>query len=212
MASDHPCDFPLEKGTRWIYEGSAEWTVNVSTVERSTQVHWATTVVDSACDTDKCLALVRGFPDELAWYQPGQEPHLGILVCKQNKLYHLDAANDEEAHELFRHLQMDTKAAFSDNDLLLDLPLSVGKMWSQDPPRDDHMYCWYVESMEEQSLPMAAASGKARKDVYAVRYSTNPDHQVMEFAPGIGITRFIYVHHGTVASADVHLVTIEQVK
>jgi len=40
-------------------------------------------------------------------------------------------------------------------------------------------------------------------------YRSNPDHTFIEFAPSIGITGYVYGHHGTVASADVTLVALK---
>jgi hypothetical protein len=212
VASDHTCGFPLEKGTQWIYEGSAAWTVNVNTVEKSTHVRWSTVVEDSICSSESCLALVRGFPNELAWYEPNQKSHLSILVCKQGKMYHLLSSDDEKAQEIFRHLQGDSSAVFSEHDLILDLPLRAGKIWGQDPRRDDQLYCWHVESLTERKLAVANKIGNSLRKVYEISYRTMPDHQVLEFAPGIGIIRYVYVHHGTVASTDVHLVAIKHSK
>ena len=41
---------------------------------------------------------------------------------------------------------------------------------------------------------------------FLLSFRTRPDHTIIEFVPGIGITRYVYVHHGTVAEADVKLI------
>jgi hypothetical protein len=33
-------------------------------------------------------------------------------------------------------------------------------------------------------------------------YRTLPDHQVIGFVPGLGVTAYRYAHHGTVARAE----------
>lgn len=38
-------------------------------------------------------------------------------------------------------------------------------------------------------------------------FRTNPDHQILEFTPGTGITAYVYSHHGTLAGVDVKLVS-----
>jgi hypothetical protein len=47
-------------------------------------------------------------------------------------------------------------------------------------------------------------SGKVNQ--YQLVYRTLPDHQIIEFAPNIGITRYTYVHHGTVSETDLKLI------
>ena len=41
---------------------------------------------------------------------------------------------------------------------------------------------------------------------WQIVYRSLPDHQIMEIAEGLGIVRYVYEHHGTVASVDARLV------
>ena len=43
---------------------------------------------------------------------------------------------------------------------------------------------------------------------YRVAYRTIPGHVLIYFVPGLGITRYVYDHHGTPASTDVRLIAI----
>jgi hypothetical protein len=45
---------------------------------------------------------------------------------------------------------------------------------------------------------------------FKLSYRTNPEHEIVHFVPTIGITKFTYVHHGTVSEADVRLIEFHQ--
>ncbi|MFZ4775826.1 MAG: hypothetical protein ACOYM3_10700 [Terrimicrobiaceae bacterium] len=40
----------------------------------------------------------------------------------------------------------------------------------------------------------------------SIAYRTTPDHQILDFVPGIGIVGFHYVHHGTLSETDLGLI------
>jgi hypothetical protein len=44
------------------------------------------------------------------------------------------------------------------------------------------------------------------RSAYVLGYRTLPDEETLTLVPGIGITSFAYVHHGTIVEANVHLV------
>jgi hypothetical protein len=35
-----------------------------------------------------------------------------------------------------------------------------------------------------------------------------PDHHFLDIVPGLGITRYLYGHHGTVAESEVKLISV----
>jgi hypothetical protein len=92
----------------------------------------------------------------------------------------------------------------------LVLPLAKGKEWAGDTERADHWYRWYVESESQERLRIKGSSLESPTRTWRIAYRTLPDHQIMEIAEGLGITQFVYQHHGTVQSVDVRLVSIEQ--
>lgn len=50
----------------------------------------------------------------------------------------------------------------------------------------------------------------AGRDTVTVEYRSLPDYQAIDLVPGVGITRFVYVHHGTVAETDVRLRSVRR--
>jgi hypothetical protein len=67
------------------------------------------------------------------------------------------------------------------------------------------MYGWWVESAGPVTLNVAGASSTKRR-AYVLSFRSLPDEETITLIPSIGITSFAYLHHGTVAEADVHLI------
>ena len=94
------CPIPLERGTQWTYEGRVEWTESGSGKVKSVQVRWVSEVVDLVGSSGVRAAVVRGFPDELAWYEPGQSPGFCVLLSASNRVYRLRADGQNQARAL----------------------------------------------------------------------------------------------------------------
>lgn len=84
-------------------------------------------------------------------------------------------------------------------------PLKVGMKWGEDPecPRDDNMYCWYVEKMEDVTVPAATF-----KNCFKIVYYTCPDDSAEWYYPGVGIVKYEYRHHGTITNETRELIKI----
>jgi len=197
--------FPMEKGTTWVYEGTVKWTLENSNQVETKQIRWTTEITESFKYPEIRVAVLRGFPSDLAWYEEGKAPGTSLLIESDNCFYYLQAKSEQEALRLARGLSSITDDLPQGAELLLDLPLRVGKRYDQFGERDDNMYCWYVES---KSLTIPHIEGINMQEAitsYRLIYRSNPDHEIMDFVPGLGIVRYIYEHHGTVAFADVRL-------
>jgi hypothetical protein len=207
-----PCPIPLEKGTRWTYEGKVETTLLGSAKVYSTNISWVMEVVDSMENTNARAAVISGTPDELAWYEPGQVPGYSVLLNFSNHVYRFPAKTLQQASSLMLEMANEPGKFFpkaEDVDDWFALPLAKDKRWGGDLQREDGWYCWRVEDEHLSKLRIKGCADKHAFPIYTLAYRTNPDHQVLDIAPGLGITRFIYVHHGTVASADVRLVAFK---
>jgi hypothetical protein len=200
---------PLEKGTRWIYEGKVKWTPSEGGAAKSSRIRWVTEVLEAFTSSNIVSAVVRGFPDELTWYEPGQIPGFCVLLDVGDKLYRMSAPGRDQAKALALKLSRNHKELPANAEELLDLPLVVGHKWGQDkddPPRSDTWYCWCVERVRARTLNVKGTPLKGPSKVYQLAYRTCPEHLIFEIAPGLGVVRYIYDHHGTVASVDLHLV------
>jgi hypothetical protein len=186
-------DFPAVVGAVWEYQVAVEWTLPNSNQVRKANVIWQTKVVTVRRNSVTTVVVLRGFPTDLCWYEPDRTPTLTVLTIRPEGLY-LNTPDPQP----------------SDANALADATLlhaPVGeRVLGPDPhvgdclggtPRPDRLYCWHVE----RQIQVRGRTG------WAVAYRTNPDHQVIEFVPGLGVSAFEFVHHGTVASAHARLVS-----
>ncbi len=201
--------FPLATGTQWVYEGTVKWT-EVGGPVKTKRLRWITTVVSVQSNQNACVALVRGFPDQLAWYDETNEPALSVFVVRSNRVYQICSCAETEPRTLAASLTADPQALPEQAEALLDLPLLPNKSYGGDTDREDHWYCWHVTGQERRRLKIRGADPNHARQVFSVAYRTCPDHQIMEWADGVGLLRYTYEHHGTVASADVRLVEFRQ--
>lgn len=188
-------------GASWTYTGWRQWTAQGSPPD-SGAVEWTTTVLATRAVPAGRVLLVRGFVSELAWSVPTTRPRLSLLTCLNGRLLRVAFIADSAAHYRFDHW---TDADADRGELLLEQPLVEGRVFGQDPPRQDDLYGWAVERLK---TPPAVAPGCGRPgpDGYRLTMRTMPDHEVMEWRAGVGITAYTYGHHGTPAAAEVRLV------
>lgn len=198
---------PLEKGMRWEYEGKVEWTVMNSTKVLSTNIYWVMDVVDVMERGAVRASVIRGLPDELAWYEPNRKPGFSVLLSLTNHVYRIPAKSEQDGQNLARRLTHEPFQLPSSAKEWLVFPLAKGKRWAGDTDREDNNYCWYVQGKKTKNLRVDGYPAKHPATVWTLIYRTNPDHQIVDLAEGLGITRYLFVHHGTVASADVRLVS-----
>ena len=155
------------------------------------------------------IAIIKGHPGDLAWYEDGKDRGDYIIGRKGLTKYYLlhgkkmsDLLNKSKLAEL-------TDDTFGDDNLFLDLPLLPGKKYG-DPEqvaRPDNAYSWFVESARRVSLNATKGLSPHPTVIeYELRFHTNPDHEVIKFVDGVGITGFKYVHHGTVSETDLRLI------
>jgi hypothetical protein len=198
---------PLEKGMRWEYEGKVEWTVMNSTKVLSTNINWVMEVVDVKERGAIRASVVHGLPDELAWYEPNRMPGFSVLLSVTNHVYRISASSEKDGETLARRFTREAYKLPSSAEEWLAFPLAKGKRWARDTDRVDNNYCWHVQGKKMKHLQISGYPAKHPAAVWTLIYRTNPDHQIVDFVEGLGITRYVFAHHGTVASADVRLVS-----
>jgi hypothetical protein len=177
--------FPLATGATWTYEGTVTWAgPDGEPIEK--QVTWPMQVVETIDRGQWVGFVIKGFPGDLPWSEGEAQPGDWLIVREDGRRYYLSRATPELI-AAFRAGQPGTPAA---DDLFLETPLVDGQRICHG---DDTRYCWDV----------AAATGGA----FTLAYRTLPDHTMIEFLPGKGITAYTYGHHGTLSDVDVRLVT-----
>lgn len=193
-----PAYFPLAKGAYWVYEGLVRWQAGTQVLEQP--ITWTMEVRDVVERGPVTGYLLRGHPADLAWYTPGKRAGDYVIVQVDNRYYLAEA-------EIWPRLMDETDQLFGlveEGQLFLAAPLQPGQVFGEADQitRLDRSYCWVVQHKESVQL----AAVEERVIQYRLMFRTRPDHQVVEFAPGVGITRYVYGHHGTVSDVDVRLV------
>ena len=193
--------FPMTRGTYWVYRGRVAWGD-----EKEATVEWKSEVVESATRGRFKIAVLLGHPWDLPWYEPGRGRGCYLLIADSNTRFYL--TQDEGACSIPEGEPGEDLTDYQN--LILVMPAKAGDLFGQDPeapPREDTMYAWSVDKLE--NAPLAGIKGVAPaipRTACVLRYSTFPDHQIVTYVPGIGVTAYEYMHHGTVSAVDVKLV------
>ena len=202
---------PLEKGTRWVYEAKVKWTPMAGTGRtgvQSARIKWTTEVLDCVKGNSVRAAIVYAFPMDILGMDPVKPDGYTVLIETTNCLYSASADSARKASELARAFAAAPEKLAGQAEVLLELPLHADKRWGcvyDVAPREDGWYCWRVEAEKAQRLEVKGLSSADYFSISTVAFRTNPDHQVIDIAPGVGIIRLEYEHHGTVAWEEVRL-------
>lgn len=194
---------PLSKGTYWLYEGSVEWQED-ATVKKDT-ITCKMEVVDVIERENVTGYLMKGHPADLTWYEPDRLPSDYIIIKVGPKYYHLD---DLAAWDRLKDQDDVLLDLVAEPQIFLDLPLWEGKFFGETGQftRPDTFYHWVVESTQTGPLTVKGVLAAKEQTTYTLAYRSAPDHQLIDFVPGVGITRYVYSHHGTVSEVDARLV------
>ena len=208
MAQSSPNDFfPMEKGTRWTYSGTVEWTKdNANTVVSERKV-LTVVIEDSFVVGHVKVAILKGGPWDLAFYDADRKPARHVIVSNDNEYYLFGF--DDISNKLLESLR---NGEWPEKEMAEHLWFTLPTDESDEfcPPEmqshvaeHDPSYCWIVAQAGTGALPALGISKP--RPWYELRFQTNPDHEIDTLVPGIGITHFIYSHHGTVSNVDIKL-------
>jgi hypothetical protein len=196
--------FNFPKGAEWTYQGAVKWEVNGKPQQK--MIEWKMQILDKVERSDGiCCYLLKGHPLDLAFYSPETKPIEFIYVVKKDCVYEIRRVDHLDIE---RMKNADLKDLMKTENIVFDFPLTQGKQFGNlaGERRTDGMYCWVVE--EQKRSRLTGVKGIGDRDVLESKIimRTNPDHQIVSYAPGAGITRFQYVHHGTLSEVDVKLI------
>ena len=202
--------FPLSAGAMWVYKGTSKWTRSDSGEVVEKPVTWTMQVLETLSRGQVFAARVSGYPQDLAHYEEGNAPGDYLIVrVGPSKYYLVQQLRSEETLRRLRDEKDQLGGLVRENEIILDAPLVRGKIYGEADQitRQDGLYSWIVEDARPADLRgvkgVARAGGMTE---YEITQRTLPDHTIVNFVPGIGITRYVYGHHGTVSETDVKLV------
>ncbi len=188
MALEPPA-IPLAEGTRWIYVGDISGTVDgedVVTHKLTTMLvkhhrvfgKYEIAVMEAGpLDTAVCSGDESSSHDTLVFVRSGTS-YWKLWVQDDSEL-------DSEAA---------IRARIGDSDPFIVQPLH-GR--DQMGCKEQAMNCWTVEESKRKLTKIEGLDSDIVRSIYTLTYRSNPDHEVMEIAPGVGIITDTYSHHGT---------------
>jgi hypothetical protein len=197
--------FSMAKGAEWTYSGTVKYDVKGKT--QSKTVTWTMKVVDKIDRRDGIVGYVmQGHPLDLAFYEEGKKPSDYMYLAKANRVYQVTLISNEPVDRVKKTSDPLTDL-MTDETLVYDLPLALDKKFgpAQFVANKDGMNVWMVSAAKATTLTGYKGITPANATEYALSFKTNPDRQTVYYVPNIGITRFTYVHNGTVSEVDVKL-------
>jgi hypothetical protein len=201
--------FPLKEGTYWVYQGLVRYDEAGNENGAEAKVTWRMEIVRVLRRDDAKAAIVNGFPGDLDWSDGSAKPSESMVVSTNDgKVYFIDADRAAAAEQKFEDTHVALKNFLEDDDLWFEMPLAVGKKFCGEDgaKRDDGMYCLVVEAPDQGSFDGIKGLPAKLPAAYSLVYRTNPDDTETELVPGVGIVRYEYHHHGTVADTELRLV------
>lgn len=202
--------FPLSEGTKWTYEGVVRWSHENSNGVSERQVTWTTQVKRVTRHQHLTAAVINGFPSDLNWSAGHPQPSDSLLLASDDGAYYVRPFEDvKDGAKRLADSSDSLQDLIDPDDIFLRLPLAKGKKFCGDTEqmaREDDEYCWVVSSVDRVSLLKVKGLEPKQYEVYEVSFRTNPDDTELQFSPGVGLIRYQYHHHGTVAETDMELV------
>ena len=196
----------MRAGTTWTYQAHVSWTVAGSARTRDTTLTWTTRILTTIRRDSSLVAAVENWPSTLAWWEPSHTPDTTLLVCLNDRVYHL-GRSQHAGGSAVSEAASGALSLTSDN-LILALPLHERLLYGQEPSgRTDTFYGWFVEAAAPMPHSLVRLGASPNDSLYTIAYRTVPDHQIVQFAPRLGVIRYTYAHHGTVATASATLVS-----
>lgn len=194
--------FPLGWGAEWVYQGEVKWEGCGGVCQRT--LTWKMDVLNVVQRGEVAAYAMHGHPSDLAFYSEGKFPSVYTIVRWENRYYR---ASVEDFQRLRDGLELPTDRLYAEA-VFLEAPLFAGQRFGEVTPAcQEGMYCWVVSAEPQPFSPsVAGLPANIVFQEYTLTFATLPDHVILQFAPGLGITRYVYSHHGSVAEVDVHLI------
>lgn len=204
---------PLAIGNTWTYIGNVWWApAGARTVYRE-NVKWTMEVTDIVERDGLRAAVIKGHPQDLMLYEEGREQGDYLLIATDSgKYYLLDGERAKAALDQVRDLSNPLIDLVDEPDLVLDLPLFVGKRFcsAKQLLRPDKLNCWTVSDEQITTLPgIAGVIATDETTSYVLTHRTDSNHAIWNFVPGVGFTSFSFGTRGEPSAVELVLFKIE---
>ena len=198
--------FPFVKGRYWLYDGKVTYAANGKVNEKDIK-GWRSEVVEVAKGADFQAALLKGHPSDLAWFEGGRERGDAIAIVNTKSEY-LEYDGDDAVQQ-FASIKADGKLpAEIKPELIFRYPPKDGERFGEEDPATNGRYCWVASAPGKAAFhpPVKGLPKSKPYPQFTVTYRSSPDHTIIGFAAGVGITGYTYVHHGTKGDCEMRLV------
>jgi len=198
---------PLTQGTYWVYRGTVRWQDPEKQRAVTSKVSLQMTIDRVIRKSGFTVALITGFPSDLDWSDGQARPAQSLLIETDTHEVYLNAlAPDFDLAKLESDSMKYDKLMSPDN-LLFRWPLKKGLKFGDEESvkRPDNHYCWVIGSQNRKDLSGIRGLTEHAADVFVLQYVTNPEDTRMELSPGIGVVRYQYHHHGSIADTTLQL-------
>ncbi len=181
---------PFKKGTQWQYAVQSEESLPAS--HPTSNQPWTTSIAESYTSGELSVAVILGFPSDLVWAEPDQENKFSLITLREDGLWLNKHTNSENPITLIESVLAGQQLG----EHILHPNPQIG---DHIPEEGGSRYGWSVES----EITFNGLPG------WRVMFRTNPDHQILDFVPTIGFSRYEYAHHGTVQNITAELQTLD---
>lgn len=199
--------FPFVKGRYWLYDGTVKFVKDGKSLEKKI-TGWKSEVVDTVEGKGFKAALLKGSPEDLAWYEEAKAPgDFMYLLIKDSEFIKVS-----DGSESFAKIKSagQLPAGFSDQgEMIFKTSMKTGDRFG-DPEQTKlgPRYCWVVSNILKQKLEPAVKGLRADQEFTTclLTFITSPDRTQLNFTSGVGVTFYQYVHHGTAGDCEMRLV------
>jgi hypothetical protein len=204
---------PLAVGNTWTYTGDVWWAPPDSRTVYRENVKWKMEITDIVERDGLRAAVITGHPQDLMLYEEGREQGDYLLIATDSgKYYLLDGERAAAALKQVRDPRNPLIDLVADPDLVLDLPLFVGKRFcsAKELLRPDKLNCWTVSDEQITTLPgIAGVIATEETTTYLLTHRTSANHAIWNFVPGVGFTSFSFGTRGEPSAVELMLFKVE---
>jgi len=180
--------FPLAHLTEWHYRGTIRGDYKRVTAPRNAAT---TMVVDSHAKVGRFeIAVLHGSPWGVSCFttDSGRPPYTNVIIRDGNSYYHVQMQDPDPIMDVF-HSAREVEEELQGYQPFIVMPMKGRKS----------IGC-------EAGSTMDCSTIEERNGEFEITYRTDPDYQIINFRPEVGITRFRYNHNGSPCQIDLRLV------
>ncbi|PJZ68635.1 hypothetical protein CH373_16705 [Leptospira perolatii] len=210
-SADVPKYFPLEPGNRWWYSGKAKQSIGPGkTIEKNISIEMR--VLEVIKNREAQLFILEGHPSQAVWYLKPEHKNLKKVVIRPERYAYLSVGGKlfeirgDSVDTVISDLRKNSNLPNLDlDDIAFEFPLFDGQKFggTKGPDGEVEGYDWQVDRV----LSKAQKSLRKMKKYLAFQIIQRAlsSYTEIQFEPYSGITKYKYIHHGSVCEVYLDL-------